>query len=455
MITQPEFLHSFAFVDALYGELLERGVSYFLPTSYLEVLEPIQPSHAVLNINHQKDGVLELEWLGFRYALSKQGNPFTENEKKLLKGIGNVLSTRYRLLSNADLAARSFHLFRGLPEDRYVSACLDPSPYARADVLTWKADRVADAIEVLRVSSLSTYENRRITTGVLLFGSQPDPCHALPPLPPGALHYSSALTSIRSFHRLADALQTVALVDQDGLLVEIVDMQEWTQPFAGAKLPVPSAARYEVHSRATLCGGHLCLILTPNGEIKVFAEGVQVFNFLGGKWRLTDALEKYGVWEQAIGNSRVAERLFTVALNLAEDRRGGMFVILDEAQTANRMVAASDLLNDQSPSTESFKLGSKDQLHYLLRHKHVLDLAPTVLETIARIDGAIVLDRESNLLSFGTILRHPLGIDERTHPAEGGRTTAAIFASRFGNVLKISEDGLISFFRDGQCVWEM
>jgi len=38
---------------------------------------------------------------------------------------------------------------------------------------------------------------------------------------------------------------------------------------------------------------------------------------------------------------------------------------------------------------------------------------------------------------------------------EGGRTTAAVGASRFGNVLKISEDGLVSYYKDGALVWEM
>lgn len=453
MVTKVEFQNPF--VNALYSELLERAVSYFLPECRLEVLEPTPPSQAELKFDHEGEGVLELVWLGSRYTLSSQGKPFTENERKLLKSIGNVLSTRYRLLFNADLAARSFHLFRGLPEDRYVSSFLDHYPYSKAQMLTRKADRIADAIEVLRVSSLTTYENRRIATGVLLFGSQPDPCHSLPPLPPGALRYSDALTSIRSFHRLCDGLQTVALVDRDGLLVEIVDIQEWTQPLTGAKLPVPSAARYQAHTHATLCGGHICLILTPNGEIKIFAEGAQAFNFQNGRWRLTDALEKYSFWEKEIGNTKLAEWLFTIALNLAEDRRGGLFVILDDAQMANQMLASSDLLSEQNSSADGFKLGSKDQLHYLLRNKLVLDLASTVLETLARIDGAIVLDREANLLAFGAILRHPLGIEERTHPTEGGRTTAAIVASRFGNVLKISEDGLISYFRQGQCVWEM
>jgi len=399
--------------------------------------------------------MLELEWLGFRYALSNQGLSLTTNETKLLQSIGQVLSTRYRILFNAHRAAQDFYLLRGLPEDRYVSAFLDPSPYANAGTAAEVHDRVAEAIEVLRVSSLTTYENRRIATGALLFGSRPDPCHALPALPSGALPYSSALTSIRSFHRLCDALQTVALVDRDGALVALVDVQEWARPLADVALPVPSPARYQAHSRATLCGGHLCLILTPNGEIKIFAEGAQVVSFLGGRWQLTDAVAKYRVWNEAVGDARLAARLFTVALNLAEDRRGGLFVVLEDAAMAEPLVAASDLLSTEVRRAEGTPDAAKNHLHYLLRGQRELDVAPAVLETVARIDGAIVLDGASNLLTFGAILRSPVTIDQCKPAVEGGRTTAAIVASEFGKVLKISEDGFVSFFQDGQCIWQI
>ena len=132
-----------------------------------------------------------------------------------------------------------------------------------------------------------------------------------------------------------------------------------------------------------------------------------------------------------------------------------MFVVLDDDQTVVSLVISNDLLSHVPPPRDDHTPYSKEQLHYLLRSKRVCDLAPTVLETLACIDGAIVLDREAHLLAFGAILRYPLGVDERLHVMEGGRTTAALTASRFGNVLKISEDGLISFFQDGECIWEM
>src|SRR6202163_4905204 len=325
------------FIDRYFEELLARGIQYFLPSSELTLVERSEEGKAELR-SHLRDGGADLEWLGAKYSLVNQGRDFTEHEHKLVKSIGKVLSTRYQLLFNAEVVARSSEIFNGLPEDHYVSGFLDPYVFAGAATFSTVIDRVSEAIEVLRISALSTYEDRRISTGALLFGFQPDACHALPSHPAEALPYSSELTSIRSFHRICDGLRTIALVDEKGLMVELVDVQEWAQPFSALELPVPSARRYRTHSQATLCGGHICLVLTPNGEIKIFGEGVQLFSFFDGRWHLTDAISKYEAWETAIGRRELAARLFSAGLNLAEHRRGGMFVVLEDPQYARRLV---------------------------------------------------------------------------------------------------------------------
>jgi hypothetical protein len=48
--------------------------------------------------------------------------------------------------------------------------------------------------------------------------------------------------------------------------------------------------------------------------------------------------------------------------------------------------------------------GAKNWLHYLLRQTGARELSPAVLESIAQIDGSVVLDRDSRLLAFGAIL---------------------------------------------------
>ena len=448
----PRQTETAPFIDGLYGKLVESGIGYFFPSAKFDLLEP-HPDPGEHRMTQVSDGTsLILNWLGSRYSLARD-EPFSDAELKLLTGIGAVLDSRYRMIVDSSRIEQRFDLFRGLAEDRYVSAHIDALPYAQK---VWTGpDRLEDAIEVLRASSLSTYENRRISTGTLLFGKDPDPCHELPVTPPGALRYSPALNSIRSFYRLCDGLQTLALIDPNGFLVEIVDVEQWSQPYSNTRLPVPTPARYTTHSQATLCGGHVCMILTPNGEMKIFANGVEVFRFWDGRWRLTDIERKYTLWAEAIGTFELAERLFGAALNLAEDRRGGLLVVLDNPSTARKLVSKTDLLSPLPDEGEHPVAGTKDQLHYLLHRKRVLDVPSAVLETVARIDGGIVLDRDSNLLAFGAILRHPDLAELHPDHIEGGRTTAAISASRFGNVLKISEDGLISFFQNGKCVWDI
>jgi hypothetical protein len=441
------------FLSGLYSDLLENGIRYFFPGSTLQrVAEGASEMPGLLGAV-PSGGEVQFEWLGNGYSLTASSK-LSDHERRLLRSIGMVLSARYQLLTNEALAAQSFQLFRGLPEDRFVSAFLDPGPHSSAESIAEIPDRIADAIEVLRISSMSTYENRRISTGVLLFGSMPEPCHAPPETPPNALRYSPELTTIRSFHRLCDGLRTMALVDQNGALAELIDVHEWAEPYREMPLAVPPANKYADHARATLCGGHVCLILSPNGEIKVYNDGVPVFRFIDGKWRLVDARHRYAMWKDAIGHAELAERLFTVALNLTESRRGALFVVLDDHESARVLVSQPDLLEFHN-GREADAASSKDQLHYLLRDKSILDVPSTVLENIARIDGAVVLCGDANLLAFGAILHHHSTEEALNRTVEGGRTTAAIAASHYGTVLKISEDGVISMYRGGRCLWEM
>jgi hypothetical protein len=450
-------VNSSHFGGALYSDFLAQGLMHFFPAARLEA----DDRQALANDfrcdceaeRTKRDQVL-LDWLGQGYALQRARRPFTESERRLIYAIGQVLTARYQALFNPDIAAKNFHLFHGLPEDRYVSAFLDPAPYENLETLAGKQDRVTDAIEVLRSSALTTHENRRVSTGALLLGRRSP---ALQTANDG-LRYSSALTSIRSFPRLCDGVHTVALVNANGRWIDIVDLKEWSGRAGSGSLPLPSPSAYSAHCRATLSNDNLCLALTPNGEIKAFAGGVQVFSFLNGRWRLTDFAWKYRYWAEAVGNEDLAKLVLQVALDLADSRRGGLFAILDDAASVNSLVSPGDLLvynEREAPSAHG--ADSKRSLYYLLKGKRTTDLRPAVLRTLAAIDGGIVLDREGRLLAFGAILRN-----QNTNEAApdrvmqgGGRFVAALAASYYGRALKISEDGIISFFEKGNWVWDV
>jgi len=44
--------------------------------------------------------------------------------------------------------------------------------------------------------------------------------------------------------------------------------------------------------------GHVCIVLSPNQEIKVFAAGTQAFSFAHGRWRILDPSAKFALWRK-------------------------------------------------------------------------------------------------------------------------------------------------------------
>src|SRR5260370_8271633 len=81
----------------------------------------------------------------------------------------------------------------------------------------------------------------------------------------------------------------------------------------------------------------------------------------------------------AIDRRDLAARLFTAGLNLAEHRRGGMFVVLEDPRGARQLVSGIDLLENEQRE----RAGAKNQLHYLLRNTRVTEVSPPFLQSIS------------------------------------------------------------------------
>jgi hypothetical protein len=454
MSSQPPTLA----VGAAYDSLLQSALRQFFERAALDTeMTPSVSSDGRLAIEPSANpAALIVRWYGTRYTLRVPGRwVFTSHEVRLAQAIGAVLAARFTAILNPRIIAERGDLFRGAIEDRYVGAFLDPRPYAVEREA--RADRVASIIELLRVAALSSYENRPISTGVLLLGTSQDPCRPGLPLPDSAPAYTESLTAIKSFYRLADGVRTVFLANSDGRLLDLIDIERWgNQACKNQLLQVPCAKAFQPHARATLQHGHICAVLSPSREIKVFAEGAELFTFRGASWHLLDLQAKYRLWAEAVGDDALAMRIFQTALDLADAREGALFVVARSAETAvAQLVAPADRLDSTHSEAPGLTGPSRRDLLHLLAGRSITDLDPNVFAALATLDGAIVMDRAGRLLAAGAILRHPATLEsESTGVVEGARTTAALAASRFGPVLKVSEDGVITFF-DGERVWDI
>lgn len=439
--------------SALYDSFLQAALRQFFARATFETQPVVSASSdGRLAIEPTSDpAALSVRWFGVRHTLHvPERQPFTRHEVRMARAIGSVLAARYRAIFDPRLMTARSDLFRGAIEDRYVGAFL--SGRYGADEDTGRADTIATAIEVLRVAALSSYENKAISSGVLLLHSQEDPVASGRVVPTGASPYTPALTAIKSFYRLCDGVNTVFLVNRSGLVLDIVEIARWAEARHAAPLAVPTALPYTPHARAA-GDGAVCIVLSPSHEIKVFSEGVQVFSFRNAQWQLLDVSAKYEMFAETVGNRPLAERLFQTALDLADAREGALFVMPRDPQEAvPQIVAPGDRLDTLAEPVSFRTSPSRRDLMYLLANRTVLEMDRTVLDALATMDGATVVDRDGRLLAVGAILLHQPIPQEVI--AEGARTTAAIAAARFGPVLKVSEDGAITFY-DGGKIWEI
>ena len=444
--------------SALYDNLLQSALRQFFGRATFET-EPIPSlsSDGRLAIEPTNDpSVLSIRWFGSRHVLHVPARrPFTPHEVRLAKAIGSVLALRYRAIFDPRQMLERGDLFRGAIEDRYVSAFLNAQESNEAALA--RADLVATALEILRVAALSSYENKAISSGVLLVDED-----AREPIPaaPTAGHtykYSAALTGIKSFYRLSDGLETLFLVNREGTVLDIVEIGHYVRAAHRVDpvlLDVPCPTPYRHHAMATSNNRNICIVLTPSHEIKVFGQGVEMFSFRNARWHLLDVQAKYEMWERSVENEALASRLFQTALDLADARQGALFVVLRDAPTSlPLLVAPGDRLD--APRGKPGEAPDRVQLLHMLRGRSAISLDPAVLAGLAKTDGATVMDSTGRLLAVGAILMHTEPIEPHSTLAiEGARTTAAMAAGRYGAVLKVSEDGLITFFDNGR-IWDI
>ena len=464
MVIGERLTGSISKVVGLYQTLLRRQLEHFFPEAILEpagdrsvIALQGTPTGVHYRVTDDPDSVgVEIDWFGTRYVfLPGSPVPFLPSERALIGVIVRVLDLRFRSLYEPAVTGRS-EVFQYTLEDIIVTETLGlPDPV-----------RVVAALEALRVAALSTYENRRVSSGALVLGTEVDPAAPGRDNPPGAPRYNVRLTAIKSLHRLCDGLRTVFVVDRRGDLAWAVDVERWADQVHGpGPCPTPCPRPFRAHAKATITGEHACLVLSPSQEIKVFAGGTMTFAFSDARWRLLDIPTKFARWCQAVDGTRPADlagRLFQAALNLAENRVGALFVVLrDPARSLPQLIAPADRIVEEVAADDPHDPDNlsprkaKKALHHLVWGQDLDDIDPTVLESLAGLDGAVVTDRDGRLLAFGAILRTTPEAILAARAVEGARTVAALAASYHGPVLKVSQDGFLTMYLSGRRVWEL
>lgn len=303
---------------------------------------------------------------------------------------------------------------------------------------------LAETLEYLIELSGTRVEAHDLTHGVVITAAIAD-------TPRLEVPYPSGLRDAKRSPLLFDGQRSVLIVDQEGRARTEVQAHRMER-VRSTREPLLPVERDYVASRslvalATRQLGGIGFFLREDRSIWTFVDGQPLVVRRAEHWTAFPLLLARAIGT-AIGGGAAVELVVGAALLVSVKTGGAIFAIVDDVEAIDKIVASKDrfdLRNDATgDASGAIDMRPETKLHHLI---DAGDLDIRTLARLAELDGATVLDREGHLLAYGAI------ISSSDSQHEGARTAAAKSLShRALVVLKVSEDGDITVFRNGATV---
>jgi hypothetical protein len=372
----------------------------------------------------------------------------TEGGSPLLALLGGLPGAALRAatvlrpsVTAADGAALSPPLRRALRDS--IAAELLAAHEATGVERPLPTELIAETLEFLIELSGTRVESQDLTHGVVITDVLPHP-------PRLELPYPSALRDAKRAPLLFDGQQSVLVVDRDGRARTELQRHRLSRLMPDAEPSDAYAFQFAhggwfVAEASRLLGG-IGFFLRADRTIWAFADGQPLLMRRAEHWSAVP-LELTGAIASAIGgHAATAAIVVQAALIISAQRHGAILAIVGDAGSLAGIVSPKDrydLRNDFDPTA----MQVETRIHHLIDANAVEALDAQTLARLAALDGATVLDRDGRLLAYGAVVTS----SDSQH--EGARTAAAKTLSLTAEiVLKVSADGDITVFRDGEVV---
>jgi hypothetical protein len=196
---------------------------------------------------------------------------------------------------------------------------------------------------------------------------------------------------------------------------------------------------------SALIPGTMSIVVTEFGDYYALFPNGCIFLKTQGHWFYLSIEHIREALEKSVG-SALAEAVVSLSLDLGYERKGALIVVLDDPKAAHLLVPDHNLAGRSNDALRTFSRRLN-----LLRESH-----REIVKDIATIDGALLLSKTGKILDAGCMITDPKIIDVQAkghrelRKFPGARSTAAWNSSIYGTSVKISEDGPIDVFRDGE-----
>jgi hypothetical protein len=192
--------------------------------------------------------------------------------------------------------------------------------------------------------------------------------------------------------------------------------------------------------------GTCAFVTSPAGDVRVMLPNGTTFLNSQGRWQYTRFESVIPILTRHL-SEEMAVAVLRAALDLSFERHGALLCIVGDPDLLPAMIP-----DFNEPKTNRVLRQSVRGLSLLSWHQR------EVMVSAAGTDGAVVLDASGIVYDAGCIIAdpaiervHKLGF-ERPHRGSGARETAAWNASLYGLSVKVSADGPIQFFLNGNVI---
>ncbi len=298
---------------------------------------------------------------------------------------------------------------------------------------------VADTLEYLIKLSGTRVELQSLTHGVVI-------TDALTEIPRLSVPYPSGLRAAKRSPLLFDGQRSVLVVDRQGRARTELQRHRLERLLPGSVSWGPADAAFvDSGSLVALASrrlGGIGFYLREDRSIWTFVDGTPLVIRRGEHWTafpqwLATALA------DAIGGGEAVDLVVAAALMISVQPNGAILGVVahpDDLDGAVEVKDRFDLRNSADPQA----MRPETKLHHLI---DAGDMDAQTLARLAALDGATIVDRDGQLLAYGAVVAS----GDSQH--EGARTAAARTLSRTAlAVLKVSQDGEITVFRNGNMV---
>ncbi len=298
---------------------------------------------------------------------------------------------------------------------------------------------IANTLEYLIELSGTRVESQDLTHGVVITDSLgEDPRLTVP--------YPSGLRSAKRSPLLFDGHRSVLVVDELGRARTELQAHRLNQLLADEPKLSPQRRSFSqsgsLVSLATEKMGGIGFYLRTDRSIWVFVDGRPLVVRRSEHWKafpvwLTQALE------ETVGGGPAVDLVVQAALLVSVQEKGAIFGIIGSSDALRSTVADKDRY-DLRDELDPNAMQAETRLHHLIE---TADMDALTLARLAVLDGATIVDCRGELLAYGAILT------SKDSQHEGARTAAAKTLSLIAlAVLKVSQDGEITLFREGRVI---